>query len=93
MLINILLAGTPAESVSGGVMTSQNGNLSIDLNTGQIRYTDGVNTIFNLGGSGNDLTITNNQSNNILNTNGSTNILDTILGAQLAPSTSTTQGV
>lgn len=40
-----------ADQISGGVLQSDNGNLNIDLNSGTLQYTDGIQTLLNVGGA------------------------------------------
>lgn len=63
-----MFQGIPANNISGGVMQSQNGALTIDLNQGSINYNDGAVNLFNLGGPDNNLTVNNSSNNNILST-------------------------
>ncbi len=60
-----------ADQVQGGTLTSNNGNLSVDLTSGTITYSDGVQSLLNVGGTNNQgtpnsLTITNSQGQNIV---------------------------
>ena len=60
-----------ADQIQGGTLTSNNGNLSIDLSQGQINYNDGAQQLLDIGGTNNagtpnSLTITNAQGQNIV---------------------------
>lgn len=60
-----------ADNIQGGRLTSDNGNLTIDMNQGQISYNDGAQTLFDLGGvnskgTDNSLSINNSQGVSLL---------------------------
>ncbi len=60
-----------ADQISGGMLTSNNENLTIDMNSGQINFNDGVQNLLNIGGTNsqgtdNSLTINNAQGQTIL---------------------------
>lgn len=69
--IQSLLQPVSADNVQGGVLQSNNGNLTIDLNNGTLNYSDGAANLFNLGGTNttgtqNSLTAQNAQGQTIL---------------------------
>lgn len=43
-----------ADQIQGGTLTSSNGNLSIDLTSGQLNYSDGAVNLLNVGGTNNN---------------------------------------
>lgn len=60
-----------ADQISGGVLTSNNGNLSMNLNTGELSYSDGAQQLLDVGGinsqgTPNSLTITSSTGNNLV---------------------------
>jgi len=63
-----MFQGIPANTIKGGVLQSNDGKLSINLDAGQILYNDGVVDLFNLGGDNSNLTIKNNSNLNLLST-------------------------
>lgn len=70
-LTPIQQAPTSANTISGGVLQSQNGNLSIDLTNGEIAFSNGAETSLSIGGQGTDgtpnsITATNSQGDTIL---------------------------
>src|SRR5947207_10973852 len=64
---NSLLQQIPANNVVGGVMQSNGGNMSIDLNNGIFNYTDGVQTLLSIDPV-NGLQINNNQGQSLVST-------------------------
>lgn len=58
---------TSGDALSGGTLTSDNGNLSIDLSQGAITYTDGLTQLLNIGGASNNVQVQNAAGNTILN--------------------------
>ena len=60
-----------ADQIQGGTLTSNNGNLSIDLSQGQINYNDGAQQLLDIGGTNaqgtpNSLTINSSGGQNII---------------------------
>lgn len=58
--------GFQADKVQGGIMTSLDGKLVINLNTGEIAYNDGAVDTFNLGGDNGTITIKDTNNNTLL---------------------------
>lgn len=65
--LNSATQTTSGDAVSGGSLTSDNGNLNINLTQGSITYTDGLTQLLNIGGANNNVQVQNASGDTILN--------------------------
>lgn len=64
--VDSLFQEIPGDKISGGVLTSLDGTLEINLNEGSIKYNDGVVDLLSVGGTDKTLTAKNSSNNTIL---------------------------
>lgn len=67
---DVLIDGMSGDKIIGGIIESNNGKLSIDLENGKIIYNDGVVDLVSVGGDDNNLVIKDKDNTTIISTDG-----------------------